>query len=249
MKWIKTFALHLLLIVFTIVVIITAASFVLRSLTRHGDALTVPDVTGVPVESAIELLQQHNLRYLIIDSLFFEDKPKLSVLDQNPAPESKVKEGRVIYLVINSDKAPMVTMPNLIDVSLRQAEAMLKSAGLKTGQLIYKPDIALNVVLEQSLNGRVIQPGTKLPKGSTIDLTLGDGMVDAEDVPIPDLTDLSFTEARNLLSSQTLNVGAVVFQGKISDTASTRVYRQIPEYKPEATVKAGTSIDLFLKQP
>ena len=248
MKWIKTFAIHIVLIILTVVAIFTAVSYVLRSATRHGDALTVPDVTGVPIENAIQLLNERKLRFLIIDSLYFDDKPKLSVLDQNPAPESKVKEGRIIYLVINADKAPLVSMPNLIDVSLRQAEAMLKSAGLKPGQLIYKPDLAQNVVLEQQINGSSIPPGYKLAKGSAVDLVLGDGMVDAVDVAIPNLVDLTYEEARNLLSSQTLNTGAVVFQGVITDTAGARVYRQVPAYSFDATVKAGSTIDLFLKQ-
>lgn len=248
MKWIKTFAIHIALIILTVVAIFTAVSYVLRSATRHGDALTVPDVTGVPIENAIQLLNERKLRFLIIDSLYFDDKPKLSVLDQNPAPESKVKEGRIIYLVINADKAPLVSMPNLIDVSLRQAEAMLKSAGLKAGQLIYKPDLAQNVVLEQQINGNSIPPGYKLAKGSAVDLVLGDGMVDAVDVPIPNLIDLTYEEARNLLASQTLNTGAVVFQGVITDTAGARIYRQAPAYSFDATVKAGSTIDIFLKQ-
>lgn len=248
MKWIKTFAIHIALIILTVVAIFTAVSYVLRSATRHGDALTVPDVTGVPIENAIQLLNERKLRFLIIDSLYFDDKPKLSVLDQNPAPESKVKEGRIIYLVINADKAPLVSMPNLIDVSLRQAEAMLKSSGLKAGQLIYKPDLAQNVVLEQQINGISIPPGYKLAKGSAVDLVLGDGMVDAVDVPIPNLIDLTYEEARNLLASQTLNTGAVVFQGVITDTAGARIYRQAPTYSFDATVKAGSTIDIFLKQ-
>lgn len=248
MKWIKTFAIHIALIILTVVAIFTAVSYVLRSATRHGDALSVPDVTGVPIENAIQLLNERKLRFLIIDSLYFDDKPKLSVLDQNPAPESKVKEGRIIYLVINADKAPLVSMPNLIDVSLRQAEAMLKSAGLKAGQLIYKPDLAQNVVLEQQINGNSIPPGYKLAKGSAVDLVLGDGMVDAVDVPIPNLIDLTYEEARNLLASQTLNTGAVVFQGVITDTAGARIYRQAPAYSFDATVKAGSTIDIFLKQ-
>ncbi|MFN4971658.1 MAG: PASTA domain-containing protein [Bacteroidota bacterium] len=248
MKWIKTFAVHIALIILTVVAIFTAVSYVLRSATRHGDALTVPDITGVPVENAIQLLNERKLRYLIIDSLYFDDKPKLSVLDQNPSPESKVKEGRIIYLVINADKAPLVMMPNLIDVSLRQAEAMLKSAGLKAGQLVYKPDLAQNVVLEQQVNGRNVPPGYKLPKGSAVDLVLGDGMVDAVDVPLPNLIDLTYEEARNLLTSQTLNTGAVVFQGVITDSSGARIYRQVPAYSTDATLKAGSTVDIFLKQ-
>lgn len=247
MKLIKIFGANLLAIILSVVIIITIVSFVLNSITRHGESLTVPDIKGLKIDDAAKVLEQKKLRFLVVDSLFFEDKPKLSILEQNPPPQAKVKEGRIIYLTINSNKAPQVMMPNLTDVSLRQAQAMLAGAGLKTGQLIYKPDIAQNVVLDQLLGGRSIKEGEKIPKGSVIDLVLGNGL-EGEDVPVPDLTGLTLEEAGNLLQSSSLNMGAVVYQGAIKDTATAKVFRQMPSFSAEATAKAGQPVDLFLKQ-
>lgn len=230
----------------TVIVVLTTAAIILKSVTRHGEALSVPDLTGISTDDAIEILRDKNLKFLITDSLYFDDKPKLSVLDQNPAPNSKVKEGRVIYLTINSDRPPGVPMPNLIDVSLRQAEAMLKAAGLKIGEISYKPDLAQNVVLEQLWKGSSISPDSKIPKGSSIDLVLGDGLVDAVDVEIPDLTGFTKEQAHNLLNSATLNEGAIVYQGKITDSSSAVVFRQMPA--AGSTGKSGQPVDLYLRQ-
>ena len=146
-QFFKIFSANVLAIVIIVVLLLTGVSLVLNSVTRHGESLTVPDITGLKVEDAQQILLSKNLKFVITDSLFFEDKPKNSVLDQNPSPQSKVKEGRIVYITLNSNKAPLVNMPNIIDVSLRQAQVMLLSVGLKTGRLIYKPDIAQNVVL------------------------------------------------------------------------------------------------------
>lgn len=247
MKFVKILGANLFAIVAVIVLIFTIISLVLNSYTRHGESLTVPDIKGIPIKDAITILEQKNLRYEVIDSLYFDDKPKLSTLEQNPQPQSKVKEGRIIYLTINSDAAPKVAIPNLIDVSLRQAHAMLLAAGLKAGQLIYKPDIAQNVVLEQQVKGQVVAAGDKIAKGTAIDLVLGSGL-EGEEVPIPDLTGLSLEEAGNLLQSSSLNLGAVVYQGVIKDSAQAKVFRQQPPYSASATATSGQPIDLFLKQ-
>jgi beta-lactam-binding protein with PASTA domain len=81
----------------------------------------------------------------------------------------------------------------------------------------------------------------------TIDLVLGDGLGGA-DVPLPDLTGLSLEEAGNLLSSSSLNMGSVVYQGPVSDSSAARVFRQHPAYSDGVMLKGGHPVDLFLKQ-
>jgi beta-lactam-binding protein with PASTA domain len=137
-------------------------------------------------------------------------------------------------------------MPNLIDVSLRQAQAMLKSAGLKQGTISYKPDIAQNVVLEQLLAGNPIAANAKVPKGSGIDLVLGSGLIDSIDVVIPDLNGLTQNEAHNLLISASLNLGAVIYLGNIVDSSLAKVAKQVPV--AGENTKGGQSVDLYLKQ-
>ncbi len=246
MKLFKLAGIHLILIFGVLFILISLAALVLRSTTRHGEALTVPDIIGLKTEDAISILAERKLRFLITDSMFFEDKPKLSIIDQNPAAESKVKEGRIIYLIVNSDKPPGVSVPNLIDASLRQAQAMLKAAGLKQGNISYKPDMAQNVVLEQLFLGNTILPNSKIPKGSAIDLVLGSGLIDSIDVAIPDLSGLTRNEAHNLLSSASLNLGAVVYQGDIADTSQAKVTKQVPPAGQNS--KGGQSVDIYLKQ-
>ncbi len=246
-QFIKIVSANLLAIVVIVVILFTGVSLVLNQTTRHGESLTVPDITGLKIEDAEKILSAKKLKLVVTDSLFFEDKPKNAVLDQNPIAQSKVKEGRIVYIVINSNKAPLVNMPNLIDVSLRQAQVMLQSVGLKVGRLVYKPDIAQNVVLEQLYGNNQVGVGSKIPKGSTIDLVLGDGLGQS-DVSLPDLTGLTMSEASNLISSSSLIIGSVVYQGVIRDSATAKVFKQTPTFAPGVMVSSGQTIDLFLKQ-
>ena len=64
-------------------------------------------------------------------------------------------------------------MPDLVNLSLRQAKAKLESSGLKMGELTYTPDIAKNAVLKQFARGVEIEKGTSIVKGATIDLEMG----------------------------------------------------------------------------
>ena len=148
MNFLKSLGANIFAIIISVIVVFTVVSFILNSYTRHGESLTVPDIRGLKISEMQRILSEKKLQYVITDSLFFADKPALSVVEQNPSPQSKVKEGRIIYITINANSAPTVLMPNLVDISIRQASAMLLNVGLKPGKLIYKPDIAQNVVLD-----------------------------------------------------------------------------------------------------
>ncbi len=247
MNFLKSLGANIIAIIISIIVVFTVVSLILNSYTRHGDSLTVPDIRRLKISEMQRVLSEKKLHFVITDSLFFADKPVLSVVEQNPAPQSKVKEGRIIYITINANSAPTVLLPNLIDVSIRQASAVLINAGLKPGKLIYKPDIAQNVVLDMLYRGQTIKADSKIPKGSTIDLVLGDGL-DGSDVSLPDLTGLTLEEASNLLASSSLNKGSVSFEGIIKDSSSAKIFKQNPAFSDGKMLRSGHAVDLFLKQ-
>jgi beta-lactam-binding protein with PASTA domain len=108
-----------------------------------------------------------------------------------------------------------------------------------------KPDIAKNVVLELLYNNETITPQSRIPKGSTVDLVLGDGLSGGE-TSLPDLVGLTMEEANNLLASSSLTVGSVVFMGTISDSASARIVKQNPPYAEGVMVGAGQPVDFSI---
>ena len=234
-----------------LIAVIIAGYFIVSSglsnYTHHGENIAVPDLRGMRLGKLNSVLAVHNFHFRIVDSLYDGDKPPGTVLDQDPAPGSKVKENRTIYLTVNATQPPDVKMPDLVDVSFRQAEAILQSFGLVTGEIIYRSDLAKNAVLEQRYKNRIIKPGTLIPKGSSIDLVLGDGLENPEmnGVVVPDLTGLTREEAEDALRRASLSIGTVHYDG--TDTAGAVVYRQSPHAESFREMMPGDNVDIYLR--
>jgi len=146
--------------------------------TDHGEEITVPDLSKLSELQVEEKLDGLNLEYVLLDSVDFrKGYPKHSVVEQDPVAGQKVKEGRKIYIKINSSGFTTVRIPNLIEKTYRQAVPTLKSLGLEEGTITYKPYLGKDMVLEMRFNGKKLNPGDKVFKSSKIDLVLGDGKV------------------------------------------------------------------------
>ena len=149
--------------------------------TEHGQEVTVPDLSKLSEQQVEDKLSNLNLEYVFLDSVDYRKAyPKHSVVEQEPVAGSKVKEGRKIYIKVNSSGFTMVRIPDLIEKTYRQAGPTLKSLGLEEGTITYKPYLGRDMVLEMRLNGKKLNPGDKVFKSSKIDLVLGDGEVGFE---------------------------------------------------------------------
>ena len=189
----------------------------LKWFTNHGDASSVPSVTGKSLEEAEEILGDRGFSVDIQDSIYVDTLPPLAVIRQIPDADEVVKSNRTVYLVNNRAVAPLVEMPNLLGYSYRNAEMLLNNFGLKIGDTIFKPDFAKNAVLEQLYEGRTIAPGTQVRRGSVISLVLGDGVGNREFV-VPVITGMRFCDARALLEANGIVIGAIVPDPKVEDT-------------------------------
>ncbi|GIV32878.1 MAG: hypothetical protein KatS3mg031_0413 [Chitinophagales bacterium] len=245
----KYFWINLVAAVAVVLLLVQGAMWYLKAYTHHGETITVPDLRGLTIDEVSTLLQNRRLDYFIMDSSYVVGKPPLTVLDQDPPPLSKVKENRKVYVTVNSTVPPKVKMPSLVNKNLRVVTPILESLGLQVGELIYRPDLGLNVVLEQRYNGREIEPGTLVPKGSKIDLVLGNGLGDTT-VDVPNLIGRTLEEAKWVLTSSNLNLGFVKWDNTITDSSTAVVYRQLPEYDPAAPQRLnyGEPVDIFLTQ-
>jgi beta-lactam-binding protein with PASTA domain len=240
----KVFAKNLLYALLVIACILFAAYLWMMSYTDHGETIEIPELKGKTMNQAKEKLEALNLRIAIMDSVFDVDRPKGSILEQNPAKGAKVKENRTVYVTVNAFKAPQVTVPNLKDASLRQAKAMLEVVGLEVGYINFKPDIAKNAILAYSFNGSIGKSGMQVPYGSKIDLVVGNGLT-GEEIPMPCFYGLNKREARNKLKESSLALGAEVFDKTVTDSTNARIYKQTPSYMNGAKINKGASVDLY----
>lgn len=143
--------------------------------TKHNDYIVVPDFRGRYLQEVAGNPDYRNYQFSVIDSVFDPDKPNGSVLTQDPNPGSKVKKNRMVYLTITSVTPEKTPMPELRDLTLRQAQTMLESAGLRLGKIMYIKSFDENAVQNQYYDGKPVRAGTLIDKGSKITLSVGMG--------------------------------------------------------------------------
>lgn len=244
---IKAIGKHIGIIIGLIIVIMLTITIGLNIYTDHGEKKPVPDFSGLSIEKAIEIAKVETFKLKIIDSIYNDAAPG-SIIDQTPKPGFYVKENRTIFVTINSFLPEMVQMPDLLNISLRQAQSLLDIYGLKLGKLKYAPDFAKNYVLAQMVAGKNIEKGTKVLKGTKVDLLLGMGDSN-KDTYVPNLMGIDLATSLEKITKSSLNVGAKIFEGEfetMEDSLAAVVKKQLPEYEEGLTMKVGSIIDLWL---
>jgi len=214
----------------------------LPGVTNHGETVTVPEIEGMSLNELDEFLVKRNLRYEINDSAYSEKHPPLTVLKQYPHPGARVKENRVVYISINRIKPPTVPIPDLVDGSLINAEVVLRGNELKRGQIELVRGPFLNLVKQMKYRGEVITAGTRIPKGSVIDLVVEDG--GSNTVQVPDVTGYLFEDAKIPIFGSNLNIGEVIVVGDTLGGIDVVVLKQKPA--PNENIKVGDVVELWV---
>lgn len=171
----RFFWVNIILMVIFVIAVIYGALLGIDKYTQHGRSVEVPDVKGLSVSEAGNALMRLKLTYAVVDSNYVKNLLPGSVLDQNPTFGTKVKEGRVIYLTINSLSVPLRIVPDVADnSSLRQAQAKMLAAGFKLTdeeQITGEKDWVYGV----KYKGNILSVGDKVPEGATLTLLVGNG--------------------------------------------------------------------------
>jgi beta-lactam-binding protein with PASTA domain len=173
----KEFLRTVILIVVVVIILFFGLSKWMHYYTKHDQKIEVPNLEKLSTVEAQKILSDANLTFYVLDSASFNPKyPPKSVISQNPSAGNFVKEQRKIYLTLNPSTYRKITVPKVIGLTKRQVVIQLKSMGFKIGKELYVKDLGLDVVRSLEVNKRKIKPGDKLPKNTSIDLILGDGL-------------------------------------------------------------------------
>lgn len=240
----KHFRNTLLMAIGSVILIVLVIFSSLNFYTNHGSGVPVPKLKGLNIDNAIDILKNQGF-VPEVDSVFRNDIDPGTVVEQDPDPGTNVKEGRKIYLTMVSKLAPNVSLPNIEQMPYITAESMLANNGLRIGDTTYSADIARDMVLEVRFSGQPIKAGTKIPKGSRLDLVLGDGKGAAE-IDIPDLVGVDYDAVKFQLKGQGLLLGTVTkLPG--TDTTNAWVVAQQP-MKTDSVTKMpnGTRINITI---
>jgi beta-lactam-binding protein with PASTA domain len=206
--------------------------------TNYYEGLTVPDLTRVTLDEAEAQLTSIGLRYEVADRRANSAFPANYVIDQQPAANTIVKPNRKIYLTVNTEVKPVVVVPNVISLGIRNAQIQLQNYGLEVGSTSYESSRFKNVVLRQS-----VPQGDTVAKGTTIDLVISDGL-GSKIVTIPEIIGLRLPQAQLKLREAGLRLGEIRFR-PTKDAAPNMVLDFSPKV---AEIVEGETIDLVISE-
>ncbi len=223
----------------------------LDTYTAHNKYIAVPAFQGLTHTEAEQLAQKHQLKIVIVDSLYDDTSAPGTILEQYPLNGAHVKANRLIHLTVNAQHPEQVIFPLLNNAPYRQTLQTLKTKGFQIGTIQYAPSDFKNLVLDLRFNDQTIEPGSRLRKGSKIDIILGNGNNDDNYIPLPHLKGKTLKEALNLLTENYLNKGDIVCDASIKNTGDKScaiVYQQDPDPDIHPTCNAGSYITLYITQ-
>ena len=239
---------NLLIAIAIVLVLMLSVRIFLSTYTHHGEKILVPDFFSMSIPDAARAAENAGMELVVTDSVYNKRLSPGTIFSQVPQAGTYVKKGRHISVVINSFVPRKIKMPNLVDISLRQAMTNLNAKGLQVGKLIYKSSgEGTNLVLEQRYRGRKIEPGRMVESGATIDLVLG-MKSDETNTHVPDVKGKAVREATSMIQDYSLNV-RTRFDKEIrtyEDSLRAVVYRQSPEASSLPIVR-GQEVTLYLR--
>ncbi len=166
---------NLMLLAVLCIILVYGALRWLDIYTRHNQAIVVPDVSEMQVDEARRLIEAEGLRCEVVDSINSRKHKAGVIVDQIPKANSKVKENRIVFLTINASKSHTVVVPDVKDLSQRQAVATLRALGFKIGGIEYKPYKYRDLVIDVLYNKKPIEASARIPYGASLSLQVGDG--------------------------------------------------------------------------
>ena len=148
----------------------------LDSWTGHGVYREVPDLKGMTYERAAEVLVASDLQPILSDSIFSNAVAPGQVVEQVPKAGSKVKPERAVYVTINAFSPRAVTVPNLTDISLRQAQSIIEGLGITDIRVVEVPSEYKDLVMSVKYNGLPISAGMRVPITASLTIEVGRGI-------------------------------------------------------------------------
>lgn len=172
---------NLIAMALVVILLIVGVNYGLDWYTHHGESIRVPNIEGMRITKAREMMEECGLEIVVTDSGYNKRLPADCVLTQSPGAGLTVKSGHTIYVTINSSNSPSVAIPDVVDnSSYREAEAKLISLGFK----VLPPQYVTGEkdwVYGVSCNGRKVSTGERISIEQPLTLLVGSGQYGADE--------------------------------------------------------------------
>ena len=143
-------------------------SKILLVVSKGAELKSVPEVRTMSLEKATRFIEHAGFEVGEVSRKYVRTEIIGTVLSQQPKGASKLPKGSKINLVINEGDKPV---PNLVGKKLKEAERLLKSAGLRLGEVRYVEDRPA----KDTVVSTTPMAGQKIVEFEKVDLTVSDG--------------------------------------------------------------------------
>ena len=232
-KWLKGIGISALIIILFFLLL---DRIIMPSVVRLGQESDVPDLQGLRLEEAKSALKDKGLELSVIREEYDLKSSPGTIISQLPEPESRVKKGRRIRVVL-SKGGERATVPELIGMTLRQAELTLEARGLLIGEPVY---ISTDTLPAGEVINSFPAAGTTVPLGMEVRVLINQSDT-LEIVKVPNFKGENINEANDKIEKSGLKLGRVRYSVKNNLLPGT-VLNQIP--KQGAEVRKGSIVEL-----
>jgi beta-lactam-binding protein with PASTA domain len=226
--------------------------WMMKCYSGHGESVKVGNYVGKNVKEVTRSAESEGFGIVVTDSLYREGFAADLVLEQNPAPNTKVKEGRTVYLKITKAVGDSVELP---DIAGRDEigfySQILQSRGVKIGVIdtVLDADLADGTIKEVLIRGKNVtndlQFGTiKVIQGSSVDFVVSKRQSDEGQVPPFD--NMTADQYDFLLGTVGLKIGTIHADPSVTNQNLGKVYKTEPEVG--ATLKKGSAVNIYIKE-
>lgn len=180
-----------------------AGYYIYSKITNQSVELKAPNVVGMKVDDAIELLKEKGINLAISDRRFDENTPKDVIISQIPGANLKIKSLGTIEVIV-SEGQEIVQVPDLSAMNLRDAQYELEKQGLQLKVINeYSSSIPQDYVIRQ-------KPAQNMTvaKNSEVEVFISKGP-DPNKSKVPNLIGKTEIEAKNLITKGGFTVGNI----------------------------------------
>ncbi|HND88607.1 MAG TPA: PASTA domain-containing protein [Saprospiraceae bacterium] len=226
----------------------------LHCYTNHGESVQVPNYVGMSFREAAKKARARDFSVAISDSLYVPGKPPGEITAQNPAADSRVKEGRTLYFTVTKNNPDIIRLPDLAggdDYDLYSRK--LSRLGLKPRIVARVPDPRLSpntivavIYRNDTITNKIRRGDYSMEMGATVDFVVSEQVTLT--VAMPNCECQTFGAAKFLLQASSLSLGSIIKDATVTDAQTAYVWRQSPRFDPNTTMRVGEQVDLYLTQ-
>jgi len=224
------------LVVLTSIVMGMVGAFSYFSVRKYirGETAQVPLIVNQNAAKALSILSEHGLHLELDHQEYDEETPAGFILDQRPTPDTKVKKGSPVRVVLSSGPA-LISVPNVQNLDFKDAEIRLERAELRVGA---RSSVPSRLAPRGAVVATDPPPDAQVERDTLVNLLISIGSPRFE-ISMPNLAGRTVAEAEALLEPLGLRI-AHLNQEPRPGMEPGRIFDQAPvsgsRVSPSATI-------------